>query len=316
MLKKNFLNTADLLTFIVVSLLICFQFMPVFKGYLGAYPEMILILTGYFLLFPIRLDDLKKTLAIILLTVIFFIGANWLQPSSNIIYIYNVFSGTYFVILPINLIMKKKFNLIKSFFYVFLIAITITQISSIINLTINPMLARDVVFGGVTGEFATFVSRKNVGGFLLAYIAPIITICVYMLVREYKLPKILFWIHCVLSIFFIYKTQFTLALIIYILCIGSLLVFKGDIKKIIIFVVIMILVFSIVKPLISDIVLYMAQNLDSEVLSERFYEIFYLINGVESNGMAMEMRMERYERSLKIFLNNPIIGGQMSGRKE
>lgn len=294
---------------IVLSLIVLYEIMPLFNGYFGAYVELGLVFIGFVLLMPIS----RKTFYSILSTfAIFavFIFINTHTRNDGIMYdMYNILKCSFFAMLPVYLTLENEKELLKKLFWVAVIAVTVTQITTIMALAIDPLISRRLIMASFYGKSEhSDLAKQNIGGFAIAYMLPVISVCMYALWKNKKINTALFIGHIILSAVFLIDVQFTIAILIYFVVMAAIFLFKGDMKKIIIFLIIGIIFVILFSSVIADFFGYLSNNTESDVLSGRFGELESFVSGDVSGLNDLELRFEDYSQSISEFFRFPLTG--------
>lgn len=299
-------------------LLILFKTMPIFQGYFTAYAELAFVMVGCFLIFPIK----TRTLAVLPISLLFFLFQSFCREDPAILNAYNIFHGGFMILLAIFLLESNEVNkeILVKLFWVLIISITITQISSIFVLEKYPLLARYNIMGEsdiISYAYGSDVSpsRLNVGGYGLVYMAPIYSSCLFALMKKNMFPKILFIGHVIITFIFIFSTQFMIGLLIYAVIIISIFLTNAETKKIVITLIIMAIFYPVLKNLLTEIFAILADSLESDVLSGRFKEMVSLLRGDSIENTDINLRFEVYTKSIKVFFENFLLGGRLAGVK-
>ena len=205
--KKN----VNILLLGVSILLIVFKTMPIFQGYFTAYAELAFVMVGYFLILPIK----TRAIAVLPISLLFFLFQTLCREDSIILNAYNIVHGVFMILLAMFLLESNEANkdILVKLFWVLIISITITQVSSIFVLEKYPLLARYSIMGEsdvISYAYGSGVSpsKLNVGGYGLVYMAPIYSSCLFALMKKNMFPKILFIGHVIVTFVFIFSTQF------------------------------------------------------------------------------------------------------------
>ncbi|MBP3626434.1 MAG: hypothetical protein J6J39_00130 [Clostridia bacterium] len=310
----SFLST---LRIIIFTILLLFRSMPIFQHWFSTEIELCFVIVGVFLLFPIEKNFFNRLFALLPISVLFFLLQNLTRELGFISNLYNVIYGSFVFILIIYLVnsTEENRNILKFLFWVLIISISITQITSIIALDKYPMLARfsiqvtsrvhiDAHYGSDVSAY-----KLNMDGYGLAYLSPLYTTILYSLMKKKIFHPVLFAIHVALTLYFIFSTQFAIALLLYLIIVTSILLSRGNIKKIALLAIIAFLLLPIFKNPISDFFELLSDSVESDVLSVRFQEISTFLSSSSIKGSDLGARLKAYSESLLVFFKNFFWGG-------
>lgn len=313
--KTKFLSNNFL--FIISALIVIYKSMPVFAGYFGAYPLFLLFILGFVFLFPMKrstLDTIYPTLVIFLIFMIFQCFVR-IREDSFLIHLYNILQACFVIVLPIYLIEEEKEDTLVKLFWIILVSISITEITTLINVAPNSVAARMMATGLLSEAEQVAYARLNIGGFGIAYLSPVITSLLFMLYKNKKFNVFLLVVHIFLTFAFIIQIQYTLALLMYFITICILLISGGNPKKMVIVLVCSILLIPLLWNPISDLFSSLADTFKGDTISQRFNEIAQFMSGSFESDSDVSIRIRAYERSFRSFIENFLAGGILFGAK-
>ena len=201
-----------------------------------------------------------------------------------------------------------------SFVIVFILAFyIITSITTNIGCQIYPLASRDLA-SGVHGDsdLSGVYKSMNIGGFDFIYS---VVLVVPLLIGTIKIKKkIVYWIIAVPSLLLIglavISSQYTTALLIYLLGIASIFLKKRNGSVLAPFFYSLLLMIVIV-PLLS----VLTTMIQGDILSERINDIFSFLTGERSNLNeidGMDDRMIKWSTSIDTILAYPLIGSWLA----
>lgn len=311
----------NILLLICSTILVLFRTMPLFQGYFSAYSELALMAVCFLLLFPIEKKFFGEMIAVFFASALFFLFQTFCRDDEIVIDAYNILHGSLKVVFVMYFLHTNDENkeVLKRLFWLFIISISITQITSIIGLERYPLIARYSIMGNseivIARAYGADVSaaKLNIGGYAIAYLAPVISTVLYALMRLKKIHPIFFVAHVILTFYFIFATQFTLALILYSIALLAIIITHCELGKLRMFFFISIILFLIFRIPIAYLFEVLSENVESTILSQRFLEMNSLLLGTSIEGMNLETRLGHYSKSITIFFNNFFTGGALSG---
>lgn len=158
-------------------------------------------------------------------------------------------------------------------------------------------------------------SGLNIGGFSFIYTLVLITPLAVVLFNNRNLFKKHILIiglsiaAIVLIGFTLIAAEYTTALLMYFLSLCLLLMNKHlNVQKLIFSGVICAALFFAAKPVISQILLFASQNIESNSVSSRLTDLAMVIEGkdTESKDSDLDSRKDKYNNSFNSFASNPI----------
>ena len=320
---QNQRKPVSIILLFLSSLLILFRTMPVFQGYFSAYTELILIVFCFLFLFPIERNTFNNMISIFAITALFFLFQTLIKSDSWILNAYNILHGSFKLILVYFLLNTTESNrrILKYLFWILMISLSITQITSIIGLEKYPLIARlsitstgAEVISAVYGPNVS-AAKLNITGYGTAYLLPIYTTLLFALMKRKKLHHVLFVGHVILSFTFIFATQFTIALLLYTITVIALILTDVDTKKMIAVSVIAILAVLIFSNAFANFFETLAKNIEYDSVSERFLELSSFFAGESIEGTDLNIRLGDYSESAVVFLKSFLWGGRIAGER-
>lgn len=220
-----------------------------------------------------------------------------LLPSLTILYIIN----------------NKDIKLCKSLCFCLYVSFLVTTITTITGNMLFPHASRMMATGMADNpDLLNQYYRYNIGGFDFIYsVALLIPIMVYIIknYRKYRYPLLLL---VFTSVYSIYISEYTTALLISLLGLSCLLmsstITKYHLKLYFIAIAIFALFFYTVIPVILNAI---ADMLGSDEISVRLHDISDMILGKDiGTDSDIATRQNIYMNSFMGFLENPIVGIQ------
>ncbi|MGV8093744.1 MAG: hypothetical protein AB2L24_17940 [Mangrovibacterium sp.] len=214
------------------------------------------------------------------------------------------------IFLSIYLISTNNYKLIRLLIITTLFFLTVTSITSIHGLIEFPIASRQLATGMKNDPNALIYAKMNIGGFTLVYMIPVILPMIVAMFRykRLKLNSVLFF--TLPLVYFVYKSQYTIAIISLLIVIIGLFIFnKYSYKRFILITFFILLFFLFIGPEVFDSFRKVIDAQSYEV-STRLNAIFDLANEGESDSEALVGRQLAYLESIKTFISSPIFGGR------
>ena len=290
--------------------------LPIVQYYSNVYINMffvLVILLNIFDSWTLLKKQLTPLTLIILLTLF-----TKLQGIETIRGIIIAFYQTTLIFLPIllstHLILTKNYRLIKKFIFTTLIFLTTTSLTSSYGLIEFPFASRELATGMVNDPNALLYAKKNIGGFTLVYMIPVILPMIFSLYRVSYLKLIIFLFISLPMVFFVFKSQYTIGIISLILVIlSSFIVYRYTHFKLIFTVILIFLSILIVRPYLNDFIQEVFNNQPQEV-STRLNALSDKLQGRNSYSETLVGRQNAYMLSINTFVSSPIFGGTVFGK--
>ena len=306
----------------ILFLLACIYYLadlllPALQYWSSVYVNIFIILL---ILFSALKKNAKRTLKFIspfsLIVLIQLIDGLLIAENtkSTILTFYRALNFILPIIICYYLISNNLKNHIRVLVFVIIGFIAITSITSIIGLLDYPMASRQLATGMSGDPNLMVYYSKNIGGFEIAYMIPIVLPIIFAMYGKDKLKFIQLLVLIVPMIYFIYASQYVIALFSLIVSLTSILFSRYISSKKIWFIVFAILVIVLLyRSSIADLLYYLAGNNSSTVLLSRFSVLGDKIMGLEMTQDVYRLREFAYITSINTFLSNPIFGGVISG---
>ncbi len=195
--------------------------------------------------------------------------------------------------------------------FIFLLLI-LTIITTIIGLIRFPGASRILatINNSQDADYVLY-SWNNIGGYEFVYIC-VLLYPILILAYKRRRIKLLWTIAFAVALFFlVFLSEYATALILFIVS-SCLFFLRKDvgIKGIAIFAIIGVLAVVFLSDVFADFLRWLADQLGSNVLTERLYSLAGGRTGLENSESE---RIFLYRESLNTFLNNPLFGTMFSG---
>lgn len=302
--------------FLLLSLTIIYAIMPVvsrfISSYLTTYFYMIVVIwTLFCIIFSQRTVSLNHYVSI-LLPFILLQALTYLTRSDSIL-----LWGYQFLLflLPVAVgyyILKQRSSETVGYAKVICIAFGITIVTTIIGLIQFPFASRVLAtIQSSQDSSAVIYNWHNIGGYEFIYMTVLLYPIAILAYKRRRIKAITMAIIAVSIFAMIVLSEYTTALLMFLLS-TVLLFLKRDLKGkgILIFAIIGIVAVFLMNDSVSDFLSWLAGKLNSETMAERLNSLAGGANGLESSESN---RIELYGRSISTFFSHPFLGTMLSG---
>lgn len=214
------------------------------------------------------------------------------------------------LVLSFFLISNNYRNTIKIISFEIIILLFITSITTIYGLTTNPLAAKEMATG-MHNDTALLMMyyKKNLAGFGITYMVPIIIPMIFALNKTNKLNLLYMAIIILPMIYFVNLTQYAIALISLIIALSSIIFVRNySFKKFVLLGIGIALFYVFLRPVIGNIFYYIAANNASVEITVRMNALGDIMTGIGSTKDALTMRQASYNSSIDAFFSSPIVG--------
>lgn len=242
------------------------------------------------------------------------ISANGLKDI--LLTIYSIFYFVLPLILGFYLIINNYNKIIKLLLVEVIICIIITAITSSLGLKEFPFASRDLASGMAGDSNYMLYCSRNIGGFDFTYLIPIV-IPMFIFLYSKKTINI---VHLLIALYalinFVLLSLYTTAIIFVFVALSSY-IFARKYSRRNFFLIFFLFssIFIFLKPIIVDFFYYLGSNNSSQDVAIRFTVLAEKMSGVESSNDTYQLREEVYNKSIKTFLSDPILGAIIHGNK-
>ena len=171
---------------------------------------------------------------------------------------------------------------------------------------VNPMAARDFGYEERNKHIENFVvAYPFVYGMTFMFVATFIA--AKNLYRRYLKLKLILILLCLFFLYFLYKAQFTLAILTSFITIVFVII--RDMRSVgaRVFGVMLIILFLLIFPYVLESLII--PNLP-EMLADRFGEILDFFNGNSEQSSDLKGRLILYKKTILAFFSSPIVGNR------
>ena len=230
------------------------------------------------------------------------------------IWIYTFIQKLIYTLIALYLIRHGEKKIIKRIFYVIMFSYIVTCVTTYIGCINFPGASR-LLAKGLKEEPALYalLMNSNVGGFNFIYTLVLFTPVVLFIMREKMESRLLCGAILFLFAVVIITSEYATALIGFLLAFISLF-FHNNLKiKHLVFLSVFLLAvyYAGGKTLIGHSFEYLADNVESEMVSNRLHNLSVgILEGENKLEGDVEARMDYYQMSLDAFLENPITGSR------
>lgn len=206
---------------------------------------------------------------------------------------------------------RKSFLILKPVVLVNIVLFTVWAITTYQGLLINGHASRYIIR---SGEEALFWSKQGVGGFsfiysLLIYIVSLIALVHYRIRRKKFLTLMTLFLlfSLLISVLVILKAEYSTAVILLVLSTILFIFYSESATKNMMLFFSLVLVYIAMEYYFIDILMMLQPYVEGTNYSHKITDTILSIQSGDLTGTA-EDRMERYIRSLNLFLEYPFIG--------
>ena len=292
--------------------------MPVLGMHFPYYLYMLLVLLLFLLLIPkISLSTFLKLSIVFIFPIINSITSFLLELDLYrfVLDIYGLIQIMIYALLGVIIVQTNDVKSAKVIVRVFIILSIITSITTYIGCQIYPGASRALAVTNVEDmEYYEIYTRMNIGGFSFIYSIIFLVPLLIVLMKNYSYfpnSKFLFLISlcCVMIIgLAVFSSEYTMAVLLYSLSL-SLIFFarKLSLRKLLILIFMSMSIFLLFKPVFGEILVGLSENVTSENISSRLFDIGISVQGEEiiNNNSDVNIRMEKYMKSFNSFIANP-----------
>lgn len=303
---------------IILVIIYMFHDMPVLGMHFPYYLYMLLVLLLFLLLIPkISLSTFLKLSIVFIFPIINSITSFLLELDLYrfVLDIYGLIQIMIYALLGVIIVQTNDVKSAKVIVRVFIILSIITSITTYIGCQIYPGASRALAVTNVEDmEYYEIYTRMNIGGFSFIYSIIFLVPLLIVLMKNYSYfpnSKFLFLISlcCVMIIgLAVFSSEYTMAVLLYSLSL-SLIFFarKLSLRKLLILIFMSMSIFLLFKPVFGEILVGLSENVTSENISSRLFDIGISVQGEEiiNNNSDVNIRMEKYMKSFNSFIANP-----------
>lgn len=307
-LKKPDLKIGDIVLLIVSLFISSWYIMPAVKVIV---PSFFIALLGVIFLVATTLDSVERLTSTVILFAAFcmifslyylFTFEGSMAKSSGIVTQMIVSLTPALVFYQ----MSKKEQIRKIFFVLVSVMFAYVLITTLIEFTVNPGVARTLAHAEVDDVSTDSIRMRNIGGFGHAYgmVFLIMAFSFLCIQSSRAISKLLFIALIAICVWYVYLSEYFLALVLSLL--GVVFIFllsirKAAVRYLLIAAFLLVLVFS------SDI-LYNLSTITEGSVSEKFTEVAQSLDLGYSEGTSLTARENVYTMSLSAFTQSPLWG--------
>ncbi len=304
--------------FLMITLILVYSIAPVvsrfISDYLTTYAYMLIVVMAFLnIMFRRKISSINHYITVLAPFLLYQLLTIFTNTKSIVIWGY----GVLYFLLPIMVgyyVLYERRDYLPGLVRILWITLITTAITTIIGLGNYPRAAR-ILATTESADDPMYVTYNwnNIGGFEFVYSLVLLYPLVIMAYKEKKLSK---WVMAVLAIVIgtvVVMSEYTTALLLFLVS-SCLLFVKKELtpKHLVIISVCGILITTAFSGVVSDVLRWFADVLDSEVLKARLTALAGGSTGLEKLEGS---RIVLYRRSLRTFFANPILGTMLSGGK-
>ncbi|MEN6316041.1 MAG: hypothetical protein ABFD25_17535 [Clostridiaceae bacterium] len=293
--------------------------MPAVAQYISAYLYMLTVVLLYAVIILKNYNTLN-TYVMFLLPMLFLMLLQLLdiyynRKGSIPLFMYSKLLYYIPMLLMFYMLYNNKRSLIKIIVVVALLAYIITALTTYLGLLKYPDAARILATIENSKDIsAVKFGSLNIGGFETIYSIVILFPLIICLFKNRKIPLIIFIVITALILLCIIQSQYATAFILFVS--STVLIFAGkELKgnKVWYLIVITALLLFIFKSQVAFLLTYLANNVQSSTLRERFLFLANSLKGIE-NESDVGNRIDLYMMSINSFLKYPLSGAYLFSR--
>lgn len=291
--------------------------LPIMKYLSVVYIDMLMVFILFFSIVAKSGPNFLKFVKPFLLLIFFQLIGGLLKANGVKSILLTFYSSLYFIlplILGFYLISNNYIKIIKLLLLEVVICIIITSVTSSRGLKEFPFASRELASGMDGDPNFMLYNLRNIGGFDFTYLVPIVIPMFLFMYSKKTINVLQLVIILYLLINFVFLSQYTTAIIFVFVALLSLLFARNYTpRKFILIILSFSLIFIFLKPLIGSLFFYLAIDNVSPDVAIRFIALGEKMMGGETSNDAYLLREEVYNKSIQIFLSDPILGGVFHG---
>ena len=228
---------------------------------------------------------------------------------SGLTYMYGEVQIFLYALIAIVFIYKNEFNQIRNITNLIFICYGVTAVTTFIGNSKYESASRLLATLANSDPTRQLYASQNIGGFVLVYELVLIVPLIIYMIKKRKMNRALGWGLIILLGMTIMSSEYTTALLMYVLSLTLFLIPKITKRKIIVLVVILVVLFIFNSLYFADLFEFLSENVQSNTLATRFAELAELLREGESSadGNATN-RMELYKKSINAFFESGMMG--------
>lgn len=206
---------------------------------------------------------------------------------------------------------RKSLEILKPVVYLNIILFTIWSIATYMALLQDSHISRTLIR---SSEVAEQYSKSGVGGFSFIYALLIYIIGVMALLKnrfeekkKFSIASVFLIFSVVLAMLVVLKAEYSTAVILMVLSVSFFLFHTKSFQHNIIIFLVFILAYLVLKNYMVDFLQFLLQYAEGTNYYFKLEDMITSLNTSDASGTAAE-RIERYFRSINIFLENPLVG--------
>lgn len=303
--------------YVCAVVVLLFDYLPIMTGYFGAMPALPFAFLGCMLVISSNGRFAGEIGIIMLFVGLYFMGVMVSRDTEMFLGLYMVIKLMFVSFVILYLIFEGERDYVVKLFWLTVILMAITETTTIIGSTIFPDAPRFLISEGAAGSTRLYMyTRRNIGGYVIAYGLPGLFVNMMILVKKKKMKPMLFVGFVVLSLVFCAKAQFTISLILSVISIVIICVSFKRPQKLFRNVLIVTIIAVLSVGEISMFLETISKDSESIVISERFGDVSKILEGDKvAENSAAEARMEAYDKTLTLLKEEFILGGMIFGKR-
>ncbi len=228
---------------------------------------------------------------------------------SSITYIYGEFQVFLYALIAITFVNRNDYSQTKRITGFVFISYIVTAITTFIGNTKYSGASRLMATLDNNDPMRQLYAGENIGGFVFIYELVLFVPLIICLINNKNLNRILGIAMLILFAATVFESEYTTALLTFILSLLLLFIPKITKGKIIVLVIILALLSYFSNVFLADAFEDLSKSVESETLSIRFEEIAeFLREGDASEDSNALNRLELYRKSINAFFSSNMLG--------
>ncbi len=206
---------------------------------------------------------------------------------------------------------RKSLEILKPVVYLNIILFTVWMMTTYMALLQDSHISRTLIR---SSEVAVQASQSGVGGFSFIYALLIYIVAVMALLKNrfkekkrLNITSIFLLFSVLLAMLVVLKAEYSTAVILMVLSVVYFLFHTKSVRRNIIIFLVFILAYLLLKSYMADFLQFLLQFAEGTNYRFKLEDMITSLNTDEAAGTAGE-RIDRYIRSINIFLENPFAG--------
>ncbi len=259
-----------------------------------------------------KIFNLFLLLSVALLTCLRYLIAG--KAAAIPMYMYGELQVTLYGLIVVSYQCKSRELKLEKLFVFVLFNYVITGVTTLVGNINYPEASRILAtLSSTDAEYALYM-LNNIAGFTFVYELVLMTPLIVYMVKKNRINRLLGTAMLLLNAVIIINAEYTGALIMYIVSLFTFFAGKLTPKKTVGMFALLASVTSLASNLLAELFLFFSEKLQSEVFSQRFEYIAYMLTGEGAKDVTEHgNRMELYQESINSFFESRGFGTWSQG---